>query len=278
MINTPDLQPPKHEAHGKLSLRSENLVYGTAEIEHYFSQNRTRWAQFYESERRVIDKVWPNGDPAILDIGCGCGGLGLALKERFGASRYVGIEINEKAATTARRLNPAAKIITGDFLHLIGDVVTRESYDVVFSLSCIDWNMTFQTMLEMAWSAVKPGGIFLASFRLTAEVGIDDISTSFQYINYQGKREGEIAPYVVMNANALMRNFLTLDGLQRIFGYGYFGAPSITAVTPYSQLCFAVMALHKTDGNVSTDGVDAELLLPDELLGSMREIVFKGHA
>ena len=46
---------------------------------------------------------------------------------------------------------------------------------------------------------VKVGGEMVLSLRLTENNGLDDINKSFQYINYEMKKEGEIVPYVVLN-------------------------------------------------------------------------------
>ncbi len=243
----------------------QNIKYGTDRLERYFSQNRVRWDQFYESERVVIERIWPGGAPVMLDIGCGCGGLGLALGERFGADRYTGVEINPEAAASARRLYPEARILNGDFLELNEDCLAPDSFDMVFSLSCIDWNLAFDAMFAKAWTMVKPGGVFVASFRLTKQEGVNDVSKSYQYINYDGSLEGEIAPYVVFNAADLMHRVRMLGG-RRVFAYGYYGAPSRTAVTPYEELCFAVLAISKSIG----DGqFEAELLLPDDIAAMM---------
>lgn len=239
----------------------DNLTYSTAELEKYFSKNRVRWDQFYKSERAVIEKIIPAADSNVLDIGCGCGGLGLALRERFGVRNYTGVEINTNAANSAAVLNPEARIIGGDFLRMEQDVLVGSSYDLVFSLSCIDWNLTFDEMLSKAWSMVKPGGAFIASFRLTSGSGINDVKRSYQYINYNGQMTGEVAPYVVVNASDLMAKFMAL-GTRRVFGYGYYGTPSKTAVTPYKRLCFAVMAAYKT---YSTEGTEIDLQLPPDI-------------
>ena len=244
----------------------ENIKYGTDQLERHFSQNRVRWDQFYESERVVIEKTWPGCSPAVLDIGCGCGGLGLALRERFEAGRYTGVEINPKAAASARRLYPEARILSGDFLELKEDCLAPDSFDIVFSLSCIDWNLAFDAMFVKAWTMVKPGGIFVASLRLTKQAGVNDVSKSYQYINYEGSLEGEIAPYVVLNAADLMHRVRMLAGGRRIFAYGYYGAPSRTAVTPYEELCFAVLAISKSIGDSQ---FEAELLLPDDIAAMM---------
>jgi hypothetical protein len=243
----------------------ENLIYRTTELEKYFSQNRIRWNQFYESERLVIEKTAPVATSTVLDIGCGCAGLGLALRERFGVTCYTGIEINADASASAKKLYPEAHILSGDFLSMDHDVVTEESYDLVFSLSCIDWNLTFDAMLAKAWSMVKPGGAFIASFRLTSGDGINDIEQSYQYINYDGDRTGEIAPYVVVNAAGLMAQLMALNA-GRVFGYGYYGPPSKTAITPFKQLCFAVMAVQKAYG---TGNMEIDLRLPVDIARSL---------
>jgi len=247
----------------------ENIKYSTSQLERYFSRNRVRWDQFYESERVVIERIWPGNEPAMLDIGCGCGGLGLALAERFGARRYTGVEINPQAAASASHLYPNARILSGDFLKLGDDSLAPETFDMVFSLSCIDWNFAFDAMFAKAWAMVKPGGVFIASFRLTTQAGINDGDKSFQYINYDGGHEGEIAPYVVLNAADLMHRLRTLAGAQRVFAYGYYGPPSQTAVTPYKELCFAVLAIRKS---IDSCQFESELLLPADITDIMLAI------
>jgi SAM-dependent methyltransferase len=231
-------------------MTADNIIYRSQELKKYFSANRIRWDDFYPSEKAVIEKLGLHGGSSILDIGCGCGGLGLALMQRFGATSYTGVEINADAAEAARSLNPAATILSGDFLGLTSDDVPAASYDFVFSLSCIDWNLAFDKMLEKAWTLVKPGGYFIASFRLTDQEGINEISRSYQYINYDGRMEGEIAPYIVLNAADLASRLLLL-GASRISAFGYYGAPSRTAVTPFSQLCFAAFAIQKPEYPIS---------------------------
>jgi len=58
----------------------KNLIYKTSAIKEYFSSHRIKWEDFYPSEKSVIDAIFINNKSTILDIGCGCAGLGLALK------------------------------------------------------------------------------------------------------------------------------------------------------------------------------------------------------
>ncbi len=57
---------------------------------------------YYISDRKDLFSVLPDKAERVLDVGCGNGALGKALKERGVARKVVGIEINAKAASDAR--------------------------------------------------------------------------------------------------------------------------------------------------------------------------------
>jgi trans-aconitate methyltransferase len=223
---------------------NRNIAYQTDQIARYFEQNRVAWTQFYESERFIIGQLNLCQNHTVLDIGCGCGGLGLAIRDQFGVKKYTGVEINSLAAEVAHQMNPDAQILCGDFLDLHHDVFRGKHFDVVFSLSCFDWNIQFSDMLTAAWEHVLPGGALVATFRLVAGEGCNDMRQSYQYINFDGALEGECAAYVVLNANELVQKLKDLDPSD-ISAFGYFGTPSTTAVTPYEKLCFSAFSIRK---------------------------------
>lgn len=228
---------------------NQNIAYETDELARYFAQNRVKWAQFYESERAIISRLGIGHRDTILDIGCGCGGLGLALRDQFAAENYTGVEINRQAAEAARAMNPKAHILCGDILDLRHGELDARRFDVVFSLSCVDWNVQFLDMLNAAWGFVVPGGHLVATFRLIDAEGCNDFDRSYQYINFDGIRAGERASYVVLNAKSVIQNLLSFDPGE-ISAYGYWGAPSASAVTPYERLCFSAFSIRKRSGNV----------------------------
>ena len=172
---------------------NKSIAYQTNQLARYFALHRVSWSQFYESERNIINRLELGARHSILDIGCGCGGLGLALRDEFGVQKYTGVEINSLAAEKAENLNPKASIFCGDFLDLRENVLRDTDFNVVFSLSCFDWNIKFSDMLAAAWDHVQPGGNLVATFRLTTDAGCDDMKQSYQYINFDGKMEGECA-------------------------------------------------------------------------------------
>ena len=97
---------------------SKNISYQTSEISNFYSKNRIKWLDFYDSERKVFEKVGFGEDVSVLDLGCGCGGLGFALKERFGITNYTGIDINKSAIDVAKSLNPQGNFFNSDIADL----------------------------------------------------------------------------------------------------------------------------------------------------------------
>ena len=242
----------------------KNLVYKTEEIMRFFAENRVTWEQFYESEKKIIEGLGIASTDSILDIGCGCGGLGLALRDKFGVTNYTGIEINELAAHKAEVMNPSAVVLCGDFLELSESVISGKVFELVFSLSCFDWNIQFDEMLLSAWNHVVEGGVLVATFRIVATAGCNDMEKSYQFINYDGNLSGEKAAYVVLDAKELFGKLLALLP-SSITACGYFGAPSRTAITPYTDICFTAISIMKRQGN-DTVKPRLDLQLPNEIL------------
>ena len=85
----------------------------------------------------------------------------------------------------------------------------------------------------------------------------------YQYINYEGKKEGEVAAYVVLNIKSLLSILKQLNPSE-IKGNGYWGPPSSTAVTPYDSLCFAAFSITKREEADFSD-VCIHLDLPDDI-------------
>jgi SAM-dependent methyltransferase len=253
----------------KIKQTKNNIAYKTGWLARYFRANRVRWDQFYESERSIISNLHLDRHMAVLDIGCGCGGLGLALEDQFGVEAYTGVEINLPAAEAGREMNDKANILCGDILDLSQNELKNKHFDVVYSLSCVDWNIRFADMLAAAWSHVLLGGYLVSTFRLTDVEGCNDISRSYQYINYDEFQEGELASYVVLNAMDLLQQLSIFDPSE-INAYGYWGKPSATAVTPYRKLCFAAFSIQKR----SVDDIDPpryNLTLPENIQDIMGE-------
>jgi SAM-dependent methyltransferase len=236
---------------------SRNIAYRTAAIARYFESHRMRWDQFYPSERWVLERLATRtGIRRVLDVGCAAGGLGLALEERFTLEQYVGVEINPQAVETARarqtRYRSPVTFHLGDILEM--PEVPGGPFDLVANLSCSDWNIETRAITDACWRHVAPGGSLLISLRLTTGPSVNDFNKSYQFIRYEGAVSGdeEKANYVVFNVHDALHLFADLQPrASDVLGYGYWGTPSATAVTPHDRLVFAVFAV--TKATVSAD-------------------------
>lgn len=247
---------------------NNNIKYTSKELLEFYSCNRDTWDEFYPSEKWVFDKIAGIDKKIgnVLDVGCACGGLGAALKERFVLNSYTGVDINKKSIEWAkdnRNLGDVpASFMAGDVLELN----LRSQYDLVVSLSCADWNIETEKIIGASWEKVREGGHFVISLRLTDGKGVNNILKSYQYINLSGKEKSpEIANYVVFNFKDIIDMFKRLIPVPVSIGaYGYWGKPSSTAVTMFDRLVFAVFYIKKSSGVFNAE-IKTEFNLPKEI-------------
>ena len=222
-----------------------NIKYESEGFKQYYSSHRHTWKEYYDSEKRIIEKVIGcfNRPLSVLDVGCGCGGLGVAMTEKFNISMYKGIDINESNIEEAK-INTKKKIACKSEFSVedVSYMNEEKKYDMVISLSCVDFNVDVDGMIRKCWEHVGAEGYFIMSARLTNKEGINDISKSYQWID---KEKTEVANYVVFNYSDLLRCLSELNDIDSIDAYGYWGRPSTTAVTQYEELCFSVIAIKK---------------------------------
>ncbi len=249
-----------------------NIEYKTDEIAHFYTQHRNTWVDFYESERWILERIaGKEGNlNRVLDVGCAAGGLGRALAERFLLTKYVGVDINEQAIQAAIAMEDTFTVAC-EFVH--ADIIAPtclpgQQFELVSSFGCADWNIDTMKIVNASWEHVSPGGHFVISLRLTSESGVNDMARSYQYIHFGPGKPTELeekANYVVFNwceALTMLASLSPPPG--HILGYGYWGNPSSTAVTPYDRLVFTVFAVRKTEPG--PNGPQVELHVPIDLL------------
>ncbi|MDQ5975769.1 MAG: hypothetical protein QG661_2978 [Actinomycetota bacterium] len=247
-----------------------NLVYASPSIAEFYREHRTAWEEFYPSERQILDGLGIRPDSSLIDLGCGCGGLGVALNSRFGLTSYVGVEINGQAAREAQTMVSrfGGVVIEGDVATLDHFQIPHgPTFDYVVSLSCIDWNVQFDDMLAQAWQLVSPGGWLVVTLRVHPVEQATTIEDSYQFIRFDGERSGEKAPYIYINAKCL-NSILTALSPSEVRAVGYWGPPSPTAVTSATRLCFMALAARKVTV-ADDDRAVLSLELPRELIAAL---------
>jgi hypothetical protein len=70
-----------------------------------------------------------------------------------------------------------------------------------------------------------------------------------------------------LNAKSVIQDLLNFDPGE-INAYGYWGAPSASAVTPYERLCFSAFSIRKRNGNAG-GAPRFDLNLPAEILDGL---------
>ncbi|WP_321491587.1 class I SAM-dependent methyltransferase [uncultured Desulfobacter sp.] len=252
----------------------DNLIYSSEELKQYYVTHRNTWTDFYPSERDIFNIV--AGDEKnmgrVFDVGCAAGGLGRALQSQFSITEYVGLDIHEKVIQEGMGkggFRMPARLYAGDILNSV--FAPGELFDVVVSLSCADWNLNPIDILKKCWSYVRPGGNFILTLRLTPYESIVDFSKSYQYIYFGNEKmiEEEVyekAAYVVFNIKESIKIMQALKPApKKIIARGYWGTPSLSAVTPYDKLIFSAFAVKKSE-NTEVDSTMVDIVWPVEAL------------
>ncbi len=253
-------------------MKPKNIVYNDQQMADFFETHRISWMQFYPSERALIETLGIQPNSCILDVGCACGGLGGALRERYGITKYCGIDLHSGSIARGKTLFPDFTLIEGDFLNEHVSQQVPFVPDFVFSLSCVDWNIEYEEMLAKIWELVPAGASLVISTRLTKEKTLSRIEESFQWIRFTSSTEkgtpptsSQKAPYIVVNVDEFFER-ITGWKTDKISSVGYYGTPSDTAVSPISQVCFAVFSIRKSSVNRVEEIIDLDLDLPSDLL------------
>src|SRR5205814_3708067 len=93
-----------------------------------YEENTAKPDGYYDVDRAEVIRYIPDGDLSILDVGCGSGNFGKALKDRNPACTVWGVESNEAAAAAA-----AAKldnVIAAEFADAREDLKVKQ-FDVI---------------------------------------------------------------------------------------------------------------------------------------------------
>ncbi len=237
------------------------------EVERFSKAHRVSWSQYYESERTVLARLGLTEASRVLDFSYDCGGLGLGLREQFGVHHYTALCARKHRAQTVGMLYPEARVVEGEIQSLAEETLQPEAYDLVAGLGATDTAGSLEALLRRAFSYVRPGGLFVSSFRLTDRGTVADPELSYQDLDAGAETGIERTPYVVLNVRELLAVLKKL-GPAQVSGYGYWGKPSSTAVTPFQMVCFAVLAVRKRcPGDGPTPGIELEI--PENLLKTM---------
>ena len=140
---------------------------------------------------------------SVLDIGCGAGGIDLALVRNHAAGHVCGLDVEDPVLTHARALVARAGLT--DRIGLVKAApgplpFPPGTFDVVFSKDSIVHIPDKHALMAEVFRVLKPGGWFLASDWL---IGTDSISPLMaEYIAAEGLDFGMATPARYLEAMA----------------------------------------------------------------------------
>ena len=98
----------------------------------------------------------------MLDLGCGTGHAVTVAARAFPASRFLGVDIDEHAVTTAQ--SRRARLGLGNAAFVIGDAAAlpaRPRFDVITAFDAVHDQRSPQEVLRRVRAALAPGGVFV---------------------------------------------------------------------------------------------------------------------
>lgn len=222
-----------------LFMINKNIKYKNENIFNFYKNNRNKWEQLYLSEKKILRATFLKNSN-ILDLGCGCGGLGSILKKKFKINNYYGIDINYRCIQYAKKKYPKFKFYNKNFENFD----FKKKFDYVISFSCIDWdNGKFYKLFNKAVLNLKNNGGFIITLRFTDKQSIISKKKSYQYIFPTKKNIRDKTNYVVLNKNEFINKIRKKYNITSINGYGYKLPPPKTANTPYKKLFYAALLI-----------------------------------
>lgn len=116
----------------------------------------------------------------VVDLGCGAGAVGAALRARFPAARIVGVDPSAEMMDRARLSGAYDALIAGDAAGFAAEGAA--AYDLIYANASLHWAEDHAALLPALMARVSRGGAFAAQMprmlsepthRILAEVAAD---------------------------------------------------------------------------------------------------------
>ena len=120
---------------------------------------KSKKEDYFNSTRWDLIRLIRNGNNKVLEIGCGTGNTGRALKESGKAAEVIGVEIIPEIAKTAE--TKLDKVICGDIEVL--DLPYREYFDYVIAGDVLEHFYNPWAVINKIKIYIKKGGYVIAS-------------------------------------------------------------------------------------------------------------------
>jgi O-antigen biosynthesis protein len=112
---------------------------------------------YYGQERPELVAMLPATLGAVLDVGCGAGGVGRAIRDR--ATRLVGIEMDDQAAQVARQAYD--EVLVGDVTARLDDL--EPPFDTILAYDVLEHLADPESVLRGLLDVAAPGALLHVS-------------------------------------------------------------------------------------------------------------------
>lgn len=112
---------------------------------------------YYGQERPELVALLPAKLGAVLDVGCGAGGVGRAIRDR--ATRLVGIEMDDQAAQIARQAYD--EVLVGDVNAKLADL--EPPFDTILAYDVLEHLPDPESVLRGLLAVAAPGALLHVS-------------------------------------------------------------------------------------------------------------------
>ena len=122
----------------------------------------------WHTAKHVLARMPVEAGDTVLDLGCGSGYAGRALKDTKNAGRAYGIDASPAMAANARSYtaDPDVGYLVGDFEHLPFET---DSVDHCFSMEAFYYATDSHAVLDEVARILRPGGTFHCAVNFYAE-------------------------------------------------------------------------------------------------------------
>jgi ubiquinone/menaquinone biosynthesis C-methylase UbiE len=209
----------------------------------YYVSHRDSSETLYRSEKVFLQEALLNA-AAVLDIGCAAGSFSRIVHEFNKTIQYTGVDIAPRMIAEAKKRFPDDRffLIDGHKLPFADKV-----FDAVICFGVLHMTENWKTLLAEAWRVCR--GSLLLDLRITDSVGVCDMESSYQKLEFEGVWDGvSKAPYIVVNINDFMKQLVSLQPeVSALKAFGYIHPVSEMTVSRFQEVCMAAFHMKKSE-------------------------------
>jgi predicted TPR repeat methyltransferase len=117
----------------------------------------------------------PRAFPAVLDLGCGTGLIGMVLAQTFELEKLVGVDLSENMLREAKKRGLYSELIAGDVAAAMAARADR--FDLIVAADVFVYVGDLSEVFTQAARLLNPGGLFTFSVEVSPAADVELVST-----------------------------------------------------------------------------------------------------